>query len=410
MEFNWSLAAGDPISQPCGGGACSVNSSHNFHTPKAPCNSFESEFLETEGEVFTLGSNSFPLLPYSDSLGFTEYDPTTPSQSGTIPLANQQSVQNDEDCSLMQEELGFGVVDDTIKINNPSAVTTHCDGDINLLSFISKTVKSTVHTTSGDHDTAKDLTSSEERVQEALKASKEAKGYLLTPSIHKDKLLPDGEARIDMDLCEKWHNRKRCRVLRPNRVISEPDIPTHIVKGVEAGLPVVSSLSNSEHWLQLLDDHTNQVRCEKGNGIGAVKNHVAENEAGWHVVSGQLASACSLGQREDFKTQSCDKENNIDNKQQYLSQCNLSGRQQQFLHRLPLETCSESNTNIQIIQHKLPKKDLQSFWQGYYHHQDSSEPVVTREDMPIDGVWMCPKLHRRPQIRPKQGSLDTWLH
>lgn len=223
-------------------------------------------------------------------------------------------------------------------------------------------------------------------------------------------MLPDGEARIDMDLCEKWHNRKRCRVLRPNRVISEPDIPTHIVKGVEAGLPVVSSLSNSEHWLQLLDDHTNQVRCEKGNGIGAVKNHVAENEAGWHVVSGQLASACSLGQREDFKTQSCDKENNIDNKQQYLSQCNLSGRQQQFLHRLPLETCSESNTNIQMIQHKLPKKDLQSFWQGYHHHQDSSQPVVTREDMPIDGVWMCPKLHRRPQIRPKQGSLDTWLH
>jgi hypothetical protein len=40
----------------------------------------ESEFLETEGEVFPLDSNSFPLLPYSDSLGFTEYDPTTPSQ------------------------------------------------------------------------------------------------------------------------------------------------------------------------------------------------------------------------------------------------------------------------------------------------------------------------------------------
>lgn len=74
---------------------------------------------------------------------------------------------------MIQEELGFGVVDDTIKINNLSAVSTHCDGDINLLSFISKTVKSTVHTTSGDHDTAKDLTSSEEWVQEALKASKE---------------------------------------------------------------------------------------------------------------------------------------------------------------------------------------------------------------------------------------------
>ncbi len=238
----------------------------------------------------------------------------------------------------------------------------------------------------------------------------QAKGYLLTSSIPEDKLLPDGEARIDMDLCEKWHNRKRCRVLRPNRVISEPDIPTHVVKGVEAGLPVVSSLSNSEHRLQLLDDHTNQVHCEKGNGIGAVKNHVAKNEAAWHVVSGQLASACSLGQTEDFKTQSCDKENNIDNKQQYLSQCNLSRRQQQFLQRLPLETCSESNTNIWMIQHKLPKKDLQSFWQGYHHHQDRSEPVVIREDMPIDGVWMCPKLHRRPQIRAKQGSLDTWLH
>jgi hypothetical protein len=71
------------------------------------------------------------------------------------------------------QELDFGVVDDTIKINNPSAVTTHCDGDINLLSFMSKHVKSTVHTTSDDHDTAKDLTSSEEQVQEAPKASKE---------------------------------------------------------------------------------------------------------------------------------------------------------------------------------------------------------------------------------------------